>query len=105
MEHCQVSRCSKESVTHPTGGLQELIEGGEEDRMIDWERECDVAHVARAMYVVETTCPTHILFVTGSKSWVIQSSKVGVQETVKGIWVSNFLDTHGSQLRGRVGPE
>ena len=100
-----MSGCGQEPVTRPARGSQQVVEGGEEDGMVDWKGEGNVAHVARAVHIVETTRPTRVLFVTGSKCRVIQSPQVGVQEAVKGVRVSNLLDTHGSELRGRVGQE
>ena len=82
----------------PARDLEQRVEVGEEDGVIDGQREGDVAHVARAMHVVETARAAEVLLAARPHGRVVEAALVRVQETVKGGWVGDMLAADPSDL-------
>ena len=60
-------------------------------------------HVSRTVNVVQPACTTEIMLVARSQSWVVQTTKIGVQEAVERVGVGDFLATDLLDFRPRVG--
>ena len=75
----------------PAGAPKNLVQGHEENGMVDREREGDVPHVSRTVDIIQTTSPTRVIFSTGAQSRVVESSHVGMEQAVECIGVGNLF--------------